>query len=584
MNLEGIVVCVLVQKIKEALLGGRIVKIAMPTRSSLLLQVRKGRETIPLLSDFGGPSPLLYLPEVMPENPDSPPSFCMLLRKQLEDGRITKISQLGLDRVIKIEIDTLGAARQIVTKTLIFELTGRNGNVIFAENDIIIDALRHVGRNMSSFRLILPGREYLPPPPQTGLSIVEACPATIINLLSEQVAANCLDGLIACTTGIGKFTALQLLRQSGINPAAEVLSEEEKTALAGAIASLQQLIRQHVEGSRPVYGIVTKQNRMNTASLSRPLLEPSDRLSCICFPSLNDALIAAATLVPLQTSERELLQKTISAMLTRTEKKAAALARDLIEAEDAESYKVKADTLMANIYKLEKGLSSCILANIYTDEELSIELSELHTPVENAQLYYRRYNKFKRAVNEIKKQLAETEDALTYQKSLEASLQTADKKSELAEIKQELVEAGLLPESKKGRRSHTLEKSQPLELTLASGTVMLIGKNNVQNDRVTFVLGKPQDTWFHAKNIPGSHVILKTALREPLTDEMLVAARLAAFFSKARDSSNVPVDFTSRRFVRKPSGAKPGFVIYTNQKTLYVTPDKDEAAVLLNQR
>jgi predicted ribosome quality control (RQC) complex YloA/Tae2 family protein len=143
----------------------------------------------------------------------------MLLRKQLEDGRITKISQLGLDRVIKIEIDTLGAARQIVTKTLIFELTGRNGNVIFAENDIIIDALRHVGRNMSSFRLILAGPGVsAAPPPQTGLSIVEACPATIINLLSEQVAANCLDGLIACTTGIGKFTALQLLRQSGINP------------------------------------------------------------------------------------------------------------------------------------------------------------------------------------------------------------------------------------------------------------------------------------------------------------------------------------------------------------------------------
>ena len=251
-------------------------------------------------------------------------------------------------------------------------------------------------------------------------------------------------------------------------------------------------------------------------------------------------------------------------------------------AENAEYQKIIADTLMSNIYMIKKGETSCTLNNIYTNEMMQIALSPLLTPVENAQVYYKRYNKYKRAIEEINKQKQETKDLLQYLQSLDTSLQTATNKIEVAEIRQELISEGIISENKKGKGKASLPKSAPLSISLSHDTVVYVGKNNKQNDFVTFTIAKPHDLWFHTKGFPGSHVILKTALSKPTEAEIETAANLAAYFSKARNSSNVPVDCAEKRFVKKPSGAKPGFVIYTNQQTLYVTPDPSSIDNILN--
>ena len=573
MNLEGITLHILTKNLQEALIGGKIAKIFMPTPASLLLVIRNGRDNISLLADFSGDSPLLYLPDNIPENPDKPPAFCMLLRKHLEDGRISKIEQLGLDRLINMEIDTIGPARQIVTKTLIFELTGRNSNIIFTENEIVLDALKHISKSVCSFRQILPNNVYNTPPEQNGASFIYADPSGIVENIIKQPAKNVMQSIISATTGIGKFTASEILYRSDINLDTVSFPDEKKNRIVQVLTDMQDNVKAHSLERLPVYGILTQTNRMNTIVLAKPLHLDKAKFLIKEFPSLNTAINYAAKLVPIQSPEKDILQKAISSVLVRTEKKIAALEADLKTAENAEYQKIIADTLMSNIYLIKKGLTICTLNNIYTNEKIEIALSPILTPVENAQVYYKRYNKYKRAVEEINKQMQETNDLLEYLQSLDTSLQTATNKTEVAEIRQELISEGIVSENKKGKNKTSLPKSAPLSIPLSNETVVYVGKNNRQNDFVTFSIAKPHDFWFHTKGFPGSHVILKTSLSKPTAAEIATAANLAAYFSKARNSSSVPVDYTEKRFVKKPSGAKPGFVIYTNQQTLYVTPD-----------
>ncbi|MHC1718711.1 MAG: NFACT family protein [Acidaminococcaceae bacterium] len=582
MNLEGITLQILTKNLQTALNGGKIAKIFMPTPASLLLVVRNGKDTISLLADLSGDSPLLYLPDDIPENPDKPPAFCMLLRKHLEDGRINKIEQLGLDRIINMEIDTIGPAKQIITKKLIFELTGRNSNIIFAENEIVIDALKHISKAVCSFRQILPNQLYNTPPEQNGLSFIYAAPADIFESIIKHPAKNVLQSIISTTTGIGKFTASEILFRSDINLDTIDFPVEKKNRFIQELTVMQNNIKAHIVKKLPVYGILTQTNRMNTIVLTQPLHLDQTKFLIKEFPDLNAAINFAAKLVPIQSPEKDILDKAIFGALVRTEKKIIALETDLKTAENAEYQKIIADTLMSNIYLIKKGITSCTLNNIYTNEKMEIALSPLLTPVENAQVYYKRYNKYKRAIEEINKQKQETKDLLQYLQSLDTSLQTATNKTEVAEIKQELISEGIISENKKGKNKASLPKSAPLSIQLSHDTVIYIGKNNRQNDFVSFTIAKPHDLWFHTKGFPGSHVILKTSLPKPTDAEIATAANLAAYFSKARNSSNVPVDCTEKRYVKKPSGAKPGFVIYTNQQTLYVTPDPSYIDNILN--
>ena len=290
------------------------------------------------------------------------------------------------------------------------------------------------------------------------------------------------------------------------------------------------------------------------------------------FANINSAINFAMSLKPIQLPQHEQLQKLVTSEIAKHKKKLAALEQDLAHAENAEEQRMLADTIMANIYQLRKGQTQAELINIYDGESVTVQLSPILSPTENAQAYYKRYNKYKRAQSEVALQITATEEMLLYLASLDSSLLTATSKSEIEEIRQEMIAADLIKVVGKKKKS-ALQKSQPLHIRLSEDTDLYIGKNNRQNDYVTFSIGGPRDLWFHTKDIPGSHIILKTTLPEAREEDIALAVELAAYFSKAREGSSVPVDCVQRRYVKKPSGSKPGFVIFTNQKTYYATPD-----------
>lgn len=609
MNLEGLTLKLVNDNLNRELLGSKIYRVYMPSAHAVMLLVKRTRDTSALVADMNGGSPALYIPEKTPENPDTPPSFCMLLRKHLEEGRITKIYQSDLDRVITLEIDLLGASSKIITKKLIFELAGKNSNIILTQSEgdqeLIIDSLKHVGAAQSSYRAILPGKEYVAPPLQTGLNILTADPTAIVSTALAQPNSSIVKALVSATTGIGKATAQELLAAAHIESQAQIFLPRDVTALTEAITALQQRLqtsRQQLAplsgvpasasattdsltvpeanaNSIPVYALIGRTNQVKTIlTLPPQVLEQGMRVQS--FPDINSAINYAVSLTPIQLPQQEQLAKLVSNETTKLKKKVQALEEDLLHADDAESQRMLADTIMANIYQLRRGQTSAELINIYDGESVTVKLNPVLSPTENAQAYYKRYNKYKRAQIEVRQQLDATDEMLTYLASLDASLVTATTKNEIEEIRQEMIAAGLVKIVGKKKKT-ALQKSQPAHLKLNEDCDLYIGKNNKQNDYVTFTIGGPHDLWFHTKDIPGSHVILKCASGKPSEELIDLAVELAAYFSKARTSSNVPVDCVERRYVKKPAGSKPGFVIFTNQRTYYTTPDEVELAPYL---
>lgn len=570
MNLEGLTLKLVNDHLKEELLGGKIYRVFMPTPHSLLLMIKRDRDTTALLAELNGGSPALYIPKQLPENPDVPPAFCMLLRKHLEEGRITAIKQQDLDRIITLEIDMLGASSKIITKKLIFELTGKNSNIILEQDGIIIDCIKHIGASQSSYRLILPGKEYVAPPPQSGLNPLTANPMELVRIANAAPAATFLKGFIANTVGLGKYTASELLTAADIIINQVKLEPAEEKALAATISNLQE--RLNGNGPKPVYAIIGRTNQVKTILTLQPqILETG--ASVKEFSNINDAICYAMSLKPIQLPQHEQLQKLVSAETAKLEKKLQALEKDLNNAQDAEAQRMLADTIMANIYQIKKGQTSADLINIYDGEPVTVSLSPILSPTENAQAYYKRYNKYKRAQVEVQLQMEAAKEMLQYLASLDSSLMTAVTKAEVEEIRQEMIASDLIKEIGKKKKS-LAQKSMPLHIKLNDEADLYIGKNNKQNDYVTFTMGGPRDLWFHTKDIPGSHLILKTTLPEYRQSDIDIAVQLAAYFSKARSGSNIPVDCVQRRYVKKPAGSKPGFVIFTNQKTYYTTPDE----------
>lgn len=573
MNLEGMTLRVLTKELRDHLENGRIYKIFMPSRNSLLLQITLQTHTENLLIDLSGDSPLVTLPERLPERPDRPPSFCMLLRKHLEEGRITSITQLGLDRVLVIGIDLIGRERKIITKKLILELTGKNSNIIFVdETGLIVDALRHIGKKESRVRQILPNKPYEAPPLGEGISFLEGDPHAIREACVASGKDSLTAALIAVTVGIGKESAQETVYRAGFDKAPALFSLKEAAALEKAIFSIQEEVKAHLTGEiQTVMAQIDGRNRMK--HLTAYEAHVGEKMTARSFPSLLAALLYSASLVPIQIPEKDTLQKLVLSHMAKTKKKQKALEKDLLRAEDADTQKIMADTLMAYGTAIKKGEQAATLQNIYTNEPLTIALQPQLTAIENAQAYYKRYNKYKRAVSEIHTQQAETDSVLAYLESLDASLDTAITKGDVSEIKEEIIALGLLPKPRK--KMAVQSKSVPLKVVLSEDTLLYVGKNNKQNDYVTFKLGRAHDLWFHAKNIPGSHVILKTTLPSPREEDILRAAQIAAYYSKGRFSSRVSIDCTQRRYVKKPNGAKPGFVIFTNQKTINAEPKKE---------
>ena len=577
MNLEGIALYTLTEYLKQEITGSRIYKIGMPSDHIVCFSLKRAHDAIHLVIDVNAASPAARLTNKAPENPPEPPSFCMLLRKHLEEGKITRVHQYGLDRVIELEISLLKRNSQIITKQIIIELTGKNANLIFTENGKILDSIKHVSPIMNSVRLIQPGYAYNPPPLQTGLNILTASPESIVAALPDEVTCSLWKLLVKVTTGIGKASALQLLSAAKIPLNATYFTPMDRKCLASVIADLQKTVTVN-SAAQTFTAIISKSNLCQTV-FPFPIAYIPENCRPETFPSINEALCYTALLQPVKLPDQELLQKTILSELRKTDKKICALQQDLSRSNDADTYRIIADSLMASLYRVHKGAESCTVSNIYDGNALQVTLSPALTPVENAQKYYKKYNKLKRAQEEIAIQLAEVRDMRTWLEGVEESLQFVTTRQETEEIKEELQKAGILPVPR--RKMQTSGKSSPVQIIFSDSTTIYIGKNNRQNEDVTFRIGTGNDLWLHVQKNPGSHVIIHSTLPEPEPEALNAAIQLAAWFSKARGSSQIPVDCVPRRFVKKPSGAKPGFVVFTNQKTFYTTPNEEFINYLL---
>lgn len=578
MGFDGFSMHSLARELNGLLEGGRIDRITQPNRYSVVLSVRLPGKNFLLHVSTNSANPSAKIIAKNFENPPEPPVFCMVLRKHIETGRIAKIYQHGVDRLFVMDIDTLAAHGQIVTKQLVLEMMGKYSNIILVENGIIIDALRRIGESVSRVRTVLPNGTYELPPVQDKIDLFAAPAKNAIAKIRALPNEKLSKALIASCMGFGPVSAKETAFMAGLdaNISVGALDDADFASLKDALESIKAACD---EAKAPTVATDADGKILAAAAFDIAHVQKCKKKT---FANCSELLEAVDAMLKCYTlPDRERFAKILKNETHRAAKKIGVLNEELAAADNAEEYRIRADNLMAFGGNFADHADERVtVKNIYsaTGENIDIELDRRLTIVGNMQAYYRKYNKLKRAQNLLREQADKCRGELSYLESIEASLATSATLADIAEIKDELIAGGYLKEKaakKIGGRS-----AEPLRFFADDGTEILVGKNNSQNDRLTFKIADKRNLWLHAKDIPGSHVIIRSI--NPSDEAVLFAAKLAARFSKAQDSSNVPVDFVECRFVKKPSGAKPGFVVFTNQNTIYVTPD-DETKQLCPQ-
>ena len=584
MNIEGLAIHSLANELNSELSGGRIMRISQPTRFLFVMRIRLTEKEISLAISIDPADPRVHFTRESRENPLEPSSLCMLLRKQLTDGRIAAVTQqAGLDRVLHFDVDLREGQGRIDTKTLTVELAGKNSNLILANNGLIVDAARRVGFNTSRVRQIVPGIPYLPPPPRNRHDPLQESPEQIVAAIVQQTELALGKALMATVEGIGPLAVSEILFRAGLDAKKPTssLTKDDLDALTAALVSL--LTPMH---SSPTASFVALDATNRLLAVAN--FEPR-HLSAACqkkFDSLNQAIDFASSLTAApKTNLHQDIAKRVRTELDKLERKILLLTNEWNESQHADVFRQQADLLMTNLHLLKQGMTVIQLSDPYSAAEpndakmLEITLDPALLPMQNIQRYYKKYSRAKRAQELIQIQIEQCRQDILYLEGIALSLTDVITNLEVQEIIQELSESGYMPTTPRSRQN--AKPSEPRKVQLASGAVILVGRNNRQNDLVTFKHAQPRDLWFHTKDIPGSHVVLRSQGASPQMADIEKAAHLAAWFSKARNSANIPVDYTERRYVKKPSGAKPGFVIYEKQKTLRMTPGETEINELL---
>lgn len=599
MSLDGISMHPLSIELDRALAGGRIDKINQPNKQSIVMVVRQPGKNLMVNITINPQNPAIHIIEKAPDNPTEPPMFCMVLRKHLEMGRIARVYQQGLDRLLIMDVDFLAAGGQIVTKSIVMELMGKYSNIILVENNTIIDALRKVGTNSSRVRTILPGDTYELPPVQDKLNILEVelqdvatnteipiAFSPVMTAIKAQKEEKLHKAVLNVCLGFGPVTAKETAYLAGLPQNAIIgeLTDDDFEKIRSALIKLKDVFSEPQDSST----IIIDKNKKVLATTSFPLqyLPASNpEAQTLEFTTISEMLANAGDLAgSYQLPDRDRFQKLVKNELNRAENKVVKLDEEISDSESAEEYRKKADNLMTYQYQLTDHVDPSVkVADIYseTGEEIEIKLDQRLTISQNVQWYYKKYDKLKRGKEILIQQREQCLEEIAYLSTVENSLKSSTRLAEINDIKAELIATGYIKEKQKKKASE--KPSQPFKFTAPDGTQILVGKNNYQNDRLTFKISNPGDIWLHTKDIPGSHVILRCDGDEPSEDTLLLAAYLAVHFSKAEGSSKVPVDYTRCRFMKKPNGSKPGFVIFTNQTTLYVTPEDEVLAPILKQ-
>ncbi len=571
MPLDGLTLGFVVKHLDKELAGARIDKVTQPESDALVLLCRAGSKNLKLLLCADPAQARLHLTDESYINPASPPMFCMLMRKRLSGGRIISVTQMGNDRAAIIEaeaLDELGVKKRL---RLVLEIMGRCSNLIcIDENDKIIDCLRHVTGDMNRVREVLPGLKYQCPPPQDKLEFINADKGAIKERLS--LTSGRLDkAVLSSIQGLSPTAAREIsMRICGMENAQ--ISDVDIDTVSEKLAEMLKTIF----------------DRTPAQLLSGPSGEPLDvfPFQYVSFDSASqspEASISEALdhfyrrrdKMARIRQKSQSLSHILKNNIERCRKKLQLQEEALLGAARMDEYKLKGELLTANLSRFRRGDKEVTVENYYDDmKPLTIQLDIKQTPNQNAQRYYKLYQKARSAKDTAREQKEKTERELNFLEEAMLDLENCEDESDLSEVRQELVKGGYVKEQGKKNTTRQLPQSKPYSFISSDGIAISVGKNSLQNDRLT-ISAKGDETWLHAKNMPGSHVIIHTESSVP-ENTLREAALLAAWYSKGQSSENVPVDYTKRRYIKKPGGAPAGFVIYTNQKTLYITAHKGD--------
>lgn len=576
MSMDGLSLYSAMNELNKRLAGGKIDKIQQTDKEELLLMVRSLGQTYRLLINASAADNRVQLTELKKQAPSEAPMFCMLLRKRIAGGKIVRFEQERLDRVLKISIETYNDLGDLSVFALYCELMGKHSNIILAnEKGVIVDAIKHVGLGMSSVRFVMPGLEYSAPPAQDKQDPSKAS-ADDFSMAMCMVGMSIAKALSNAFFGLSPAVAAQLVARYTDKTECTQLSEAEREELAERLGAFYADMAQGKEKASAVL------NALGETEAVYPFAIAGGGIKL--YDSIGEALDS----LYINSDRREWAKrhgasarKVLQNNIERCEKKLALYADALNSGEQMEKCRLYGELLTANLHSLKSGTDTAAVDNYYADpvERIAIPLDRQLTPGENAQRYYKKYQKLKAARDMAIVQREQTLSELNYLEGQLDNLTKCTAENELSELIEELKDQGYIKRDKGGKKKMKLAASKPMHFVSSTGADIYVGKNNRQNDELTLHFASPNDIWMHTKNIPGSHVIVKGASEQD-TATMTEAALLAAYYSRARGSENVAVDYTPRKYVKKPAGAKPGMVIYTTNKTAYVTPSEEAVAGL----
>lgn len=577
MPFDGAVVKSLVHELNNKIINGKIDKVYQTEKDEIILSIRSYKETNKLLISASSNYPRINLTNENKSNPQVPPSFCMLLRKHLIGAKVLSVTQPSLERVVEINlqcIDELGYSNQ---KSLIAEIMGRNSNIVFIDTNSskIIDCIKHIDEDISSLREVLPGISYVYPPAQGKLNTLTITEDLFEKSIKETSSSISLEKFfVRVFFGISPSISREICYLANLDYDIDI--KDLNTSQTKHLFSSFETIVMNLKTNTYHPTVFYKNNEIYDFSCF-DLKTYSEYSGQYC--------LAISEVIELFYNERDkkdrLKQKTgdirkvISNKLDRFYKKIEKQNNEITESQNSEKYKIYGDLLTSSLHLMNKGDKSIKVLNYYSEDQsyMEIPLDFQLSPSRNAQRYYRLYTKSKNALIMIKNQIEETNKEIYY---LEAQLDNIEKctdELEINEIRYELSEQGYLKKKKEKNQKH-IKQSKPSSYLSSSGFEIYVGKNNYQNDFLTLKVASSNDIWLHTKEIPGSHVIIKTNGNAVDDITLQEAANIASFYSKGKLSSKVPVDYTYKKYVKKPSGAKPGMVIYENHKTIYITPDE----------
>ena len=574
MAFDGITIAAMVRELNNNLAGGRINKIAQPEGDELMITARGTEGQKRLLLSASASLPLIYFTEKNKISPLTAPNFCMLLRKHIGSARIAGIRQPGLERVVEFDLEHLNELGDPCKKMLILELMGKHSNLIFCDDkNMILDSIKHVSSHMSSVREVLPGREYFITKTQDKWNPLTITQEEFLEKVCKK-PVSAAKALYSSLTGLSPVIAEELCYRASVDGNDSILSLNEISCIH-LYHTLQRMMEDVKEGNFTPNIIYRGEEPVEYGVFLFQQYGPEyHSVSFDSVSSMLETYYASKNILTRIRQKSADLRKIVQTALERNRKKLILQQKQMKDTAKKEKYRVYGELINTYGYNLPEGSKSFQALNYYTNEEITIPLDETLTPAQNSKKYFDRYTKLKRTEEALTTQLADTESEIEHLESISNALDIARSESDLAQIKEELTQYGYIKRHFSGKKGAKMQtKSKPFHYISSDGFDIYVGKNNFQNDELTFKFATGNDWWFHAKKMAGSHVVVKTKDGELPDRTFEEAGRLAAYYSKGRTAPKVEIDYIQKKHVKKPGGAKPGFVVYYTNYSLMAEPD-----------